>query len=100
MAYQQKDNSGSLFRNDKKETDNHPDFNGSCVIGGREYWISAWTKVADSGRKYMSFSFKPKDAQQPQQRPQARQEEPRNAPRKEAPRTGTSFDDMDSDVPF
>ena len=60
MAYEQRDNSGSLFRNDKKETDNHPDYNGSALVGGQEVWMSAWLKTASNGKKFMSVSFKPK----------------------------------------
>jgi uncharacterized protein (DUF736 family) len=63
MAYEQRDNSGSLFKNDKKETDNHPDYNGSAIVGGQEVWMSAWLKTASNGKKFMSFSFKPKDQQ-------------------------------------
>jgi uncharacterized protein (DUF736 family) len=63
MAYEQKDNSGSLFKNDKKETDNHPDYTGSALVGGQEVWMSAWLKTASNGKKFMSFSFKPKDQQ-------------------------------------
>ena len=63
MTYEQRDNSGSLFRNDKKETDNHPDYNGSAMVGGQEVWMSAWLKTSTNGKKFMSFSFKPKDQQ-------------------------------------
>lgn len=63
--YETKDNSGSLFKNEKKESDKHPDYNGSCLIDGTEYWMSAWLKTAESGRKWMSFSFKPKEEAKP-----------------------------------
>ena len=66
-----KDNSGALFKNDRKETDNHPDYNGQALIGGVDYWMSAWMKEAESGRKYMSFSFKPKEAK-PESKPAAK----------------------------
>jgi type II secretory pathway component PulJ len=62
MAFTQKDNSGSLFKNDKREKDTHPNATGTCMIDGREYWVSAWTKTRDNGEKWQSLAFKPKEA--------------------------------------
>lgn len=62
MAYEQRDNSGSLFINDKREKDTHPNMNGSVMIDGKEYWISAWTKERNNGEKWLSLAFKPKEA--------------------------------------
>jgi uncharacterized protein (DUF736 family) len=64
MAYEMKDNSGSLFKNDRKETDSHPDYKGSALIGGVEHWLDAWINTAKDGTKYMSLKMKPKDAAQ------------------------------------
>lgn len=58
MAYQLKDNSGSLFKNDKREKDTHPNATGKALIGGVEYWVSAWTKDGQNG-KWQSLAFKP-----------------------------------------
>ena len=60
MAYELKDNSGSLFRNEKKETDKHPNATGTVMVDGVEYWISAWTKEGAKG-KFQSLSFKRKE---------------------------------------
>ena len=54
---------GVLFKNDRKQTDNHPDYNGSCEIEGVEYWMNAWLKNGKNGT-FMSFSFKPKEPKQ------------------------------------
>lgn len=62
MAYEQKNNSGSLFRNDRKEQPNHPDYKGSVMIDGVEMWVSAWVKEGN-GKKFFSMSFTPKQAQ-------------------------------------
>jgi uncharacterized protein (DUF736 family) len=60
MAYEQRDNSGSLFKNDRKEKENQPDYTGTGMCGGEEIRISAWLKTAKSGKKFLSMSFQPK----------------------------------------
>jgi hypothetical protein len=86
MAYEMKDNSGSLFKNDRKETDSHPDYKGSALIGGVEHWLDAWINTAKDGSKYMALKMKPKDARTSQP---------------EVHTGGSSFSaDLDDDVPF
>ena len=63
-------NSGSLFKNDKKKTDKHPDYTGSGEVDGVEYWFSAWIKEGKKG-KFMSLSFQPKDQHAPEQQGEA-----------------------------
>ena len=41
------DNSGSLFINDKKATEKHPDYKGNIVINGQKYWVSGWLRSRD-----------------------------------------------------
>ena len=64
-GYEQRDNTGSIFKNDKKETDKHPDGKGSAMIGGVHYWISSWTKQDKNGNPYRSLSFQPKEQKAP-----------------------------------
>lgn len=54
-------NTGGLFKNDKKETDNHPDYKGSCFVDGIEYWLSSWINTDKNGNKYMSLKFNKKE---------------------------------------
>lgn len=59
-----RDNSGALFKNDRKDNDRHPDYKGQALIGGVEYWLSAWIKEPRAGgQKYMSLSLTPKQQQ-------------------------------------
>lgn len=55
-------NRGVLFRNDKKETESHPDRNGSINIEGTDYWLSGWLKKSKAGNQFLSLSAKRKDA--------------------------------------
>lgn len=62
MPYEQRDNSGTLFVNDKKTDPKSslPDRKGDGVINGQKVWISAWTKQGKSG-EFLSLSFTPKE---------------------------------------
>ena len=55
-------NRGVLFKNDRKESDKHPDYKGNVNVGGQEFWLSAWIKEGQRG-KFMSLSVQPKEAQ-------------------------------------
>ena len=63
MGYEQKPNTGSLFKNDKKETDSHPAYKGSALVDGQEYWLSAWINETKDGNRYMKLAFKAKEEQ-------------------------------------
>lgn len=52
----QKNNTGSLFLNDRKTETKHPDYTGKAVINNKPYWVSAWVKVGKSGKKFISIS--------------------------------------------
>ena len=54
-------NRGVLFRNDKKESEKHPDFTGSMDVGGVDHYLSAWVKESKQGKKFFSISIKPKN---------------------------------------
>ena len=62
MAYEQRDMSGSLFKNKDKAKDTHPNAKGSAKIDGVDYWVDAWTKQDKNGNPWQSLSFKRKDA--------------------------------------
>lgn len=84
---------GVLFRNDRKESDKHPQYKGSCEIDGVQYWISSWMNESSKGVKYMSLKFSRKEEQQRQQRQNLK----RSAQRAEVVDYG---DDLDDSLPF
>lgn len=66
MAFEQKDGSGALFKNDKKEPGSkQPDYRGDANINGQIMEIAAWIKQSSSGKNFMSLSFKPKEDYKP-----------------------------------
>jgi hypothetical protein len=57
-TYTQPDNTGSVFRNPKREHDDAPNARGKALIGGAWYWVSAWTRtLARNGEKYQALRF-------------------------------------------
>jgi hypothetical protein len=53
-------NRGALFKNDRKEADNHPDYTGELDVDGTPYWVNGWIKTSKKGTKFMSLSVKGK----------------------------------------
>jgi hypothetical protein len=89
MAYEPKEGSGALFKNDKGDNPNRPDYRGDIMLGGVLYEVSGWIKPKPSNpqEKFMSLSGKPKQAAlAPAPKPQ--------------PKASAGFDDIDMDVPF
>ena len=80
MAFVHKENTGSVFKNDKRETETQPHGKGSALIDGVEYWVSAWTNVKDDNR-YQSLKFSRKDENR-------------------APNPSPAEADFDDDLPF
>lgn len=74
---------GVLFKNDEKRDDKDRDYNGSCEIEGRKFWISAWINTSKQGRKFMKLKFKAQD-----EKPAA------------APETAPLPSDTDDGIPF
>ena len=87
MAYELRDNSGSLFKNDRKTKETQPGYKGTVMVGGVEYWVSAWVKDGQKG-KFFSLAFDVKEDQ-----PAAD-----NAPQQGTP--DDLDDDLDSSIPF
>lgn len=82
-------NRGSIWKNEKKEKDTHPDFTGSLNVDGKDYWVSAWKRKEGAAARSpaLSFSLKLKDGK------------PMSADRTPRPSGGAS-DDMDDMIPF
>jgi hypothetical protein len=70
-------NRGAIWKNDKKETDKHPDFTGSLNVDGHDYWVSAWKRRPDAPvtAPALSFSVKLKDGGPPPTKKKTIQEE-------------------------
>jgi len=68
MSNTQRDNSGSLFVNNRKQTEKSPDYSGSAVVLGRQMYISGWIKQTMNGKTFLSLAFNEPNQNQNQQR--------------------------------
>jgi uncharacterized protein (DUF736 family) len=69
-------NRGTLYRNENKKEENHPDYSGSLNVGGKEFWLSGWVKESKNGKKFFSLSIKPKAKENPHAKPKQQEEAP------------------------
>lgn len=85
MAEYDNRNTFTLFRNTRKTSDKHADFNGTFTDdNGREYWVNAWSKTPkNGGDKFLSGNVKLKESKS-------------DAPSVRAP----SRTELDDNVPF
>ena len=75
-------NRGVLFRNDKRETDNHPEYTGKIDVNGTEYRLAAWVKESSKdGKKFFSLAVS-------------------EFQKKAEPETAPETEDFDDDIPF
>lgn len=86
MAYEIKDNSFSLFANDKKGNEKRPDFSGRGKVSGVEVKIAVWKRTSQSGVEYWSGSIE--EVAQPDM--------PQAEPEKAEPKESLN----DSEIPF
>jgi len=80
-------NRGVLFKNDKKETEKHPDYTGTLNVNGVDHWFSAWIKTSKKGNKFMSLSL-------------GAAKEPKPDAQHATPAPSNNMDDFDDDIPF
>jgi len=58
MAYELRDGSGSIFRNEKKQPgERTPDYRGDAMVNGQRVEIAAWVKESATGKKFLSLKF-------------------------------------------
>lgn len=75
--YVHKENRGSMFDNDHKSTDKHPDFTGTVNVEGVLYWISGWTGMTQDGNKRkLALSVKRHEERPTENPPKGQQAKP------------------------
>jgi len=99
MSNYDNSNRGSVWKNEDRKSDSHPQFRGSAEVNGVEYWVSGWLRKPDANPKApaMNFSFSAKEnqahSQPPQQSSQVQQA-------KAAVMAGGFDASFDDDIPF
>lgn len=65
MAYQERDMSGILFREQSKKSEKAPDYTGKLTMGGTTYRLAGWKKEGSRGT-FLSLKVSlPGDEQRP-----------------------------------
>ncbi len=57
MAFQLKEDYGSLWKNENKSKDNQPDYTGKINIGGTVMRLGAWKNTTNDGKTYLSIKL-------------------------------------------
>ena len=54
---EQKNNTGAIFKNDYKKTEQHPDYKGKAMIDNKAKDVAVWLNESQNGKKYFSIKF-------------------------------------------
>lgn len=90
--YEHDPNRGSLFKNEKKETDKHPSWKGDALLdlgklgigsGQSEVDLSIWVNKTKKGDKYLKINIDPPYQAETENKPE-----------------GKKDDEDDDDIPF
>jgi uncharacterized protein (DUF736 family) len=58
MAYEMRAGSGSLFKNENKTSERHPDYKGKVMLpDGQVRWLSGWKKQTSAGDTWLSLAI-------------------------------------------
>ena len=88
-TYTPAEGKGTIFKNDRKTADNHPDWKGTAMVNGALVDIALWSRDGKRG-EFFSVGISP-----------ARERTAQPAPRQDAaPQRTTSPRDLDDEVPF
>ena len=52
-----KDMTGVLFVVEDRASDKHPNLTGNVLIKGEKYYVSGWSNIAKSWKKYISLKL-------------------------------------------
>ena len=80
-------NRGVLFKNDRKETDQQPDYTGKVNVQGEEKRLAGWIRQSKAGKTFLSLSIS-----DPLPPPELRQADGPALPKDDQP--------LDDDIPF
>ena len=69
MSNYDNNNRGAIWGNDKKVKDTQPDFTGSILVDGKDYFVSGWKRKAGASPQSpaLSLAVTLKDQQQQHQ---------------------------------
>lgn len=59
--WETKNNSGSAFKNRRKQKDTHPDYTGEIRVNNELFWLNVWVKETQAGDPWFSYSVSPKE---------------------------------------
>tara|TARA_R110000824_G_scaffold26154_3_gene90289 strand:- start:1995 stop:2219 length:225 start_codon:yes stop_codon:yes gene_type:complete len=58
MAFEHNENTATVFNNDKKSSEKHPDYTGKGKVGDELMEFAVWKKKSANGNDYMYMSWK------------------------------------------